>query len=240
MKTTIVLPTYNEAENLPLLVEKIFALPPTDISLLIVDDNSPDGTGQIADELAKQHPSRIEVMHRTVKDGLSRAYMAGFEHVLQTDAEAIGMMDSDFSHDPKKLPEMIAALSHADLVIGSRYVPGGSVDRDWPMVRKWLSGFGNTYARTILGVPVRDMTTGYRMWRREALEKFPRERIVSGGYVFLVEMAYIAHRLGLRIREVPIYFADRKRGESKMDLRIQIEAAFRVWQVLFKHRDIHG
>lgn len=240
MKTTIVLPTYNEAENLPLLAENIFALPEADISLLVVDDNSPDGTGEIADRLAEQYPGRVEVMHRTGKQGLSSAYLAGFEHVLKTDAEAIGMMDTDFSHDPKKLPEMIAALKQADLVIGSRYVPGGSVDRNWSPMRRALSAFGNFYARTILGAPVKDMTTGYRMWRREALERFPRERILSGGYVFLVEMAYIAHRMGLRIREVPIYFPDRQRGESKMDLRIQMEAAFRVWQVLFAHRDIHG
>lgn len=240
MKTTIVLPTYNEAENLPLLAEKIFALPEADISLLVVDDNSPDGTGEIADRLAEQYPGRVEVLHRTGKQGLSSAYLDGFEHVLKTDAEAIGMMDTDFSHDPKKLPEMIAALKEADLVIGSRYVPGGSVDRDWPPMRRALSAFGNSYARTILGVPIKDMTTGYRMWRREALERFPRERILSGGYVFLVEMVYIAHRMGLRIREVPIYFPDRQRGESKMDLRIQMEAAFRVWQVLFAHRDIHG
>jgi dolichol-phosphate mannosyltransferase len=239
MKTTFVLPTYNEAENLPLLAEQIFALP-EDISLLVVDDNSPDGTGEVADALTRQYPDRVEVLHRTGKQGFASAYLDGFRHALTTDAEAIGMMDSDFSHDPKKLPEMIAAARQADLVIGSRYVPGGSVDKDWHPLRKLLSAFGNLYARTILGVPVRDMTTGFRLWRREALEGFPLERILSNGYVFQVELAYIAYRLGYRIREVPIYFPDRQRGQSKMNLRIQLEAAFRVWQVLFAHRDIHA
>jgi len=239
MKTTFVIPTYNEAENLPLLAEQIFALP-EDISLLVVDDGSPDGTGEVADALTRQYPGRVEVLHRKGKLGFASAYLDGFRHALTTDAEAIGMMDSDFSHDPKKLPEMIAAAEQADLVIGSRYVPGGSVDKDWHPLRKMLSAFGNLYARTILGVPVKDMTTGFRLWRREALEGFPLERILSNGYVFQVELAYIAYRLGYRIREVPIYFPDRQRGQSKMSLRIQLEAAFRVWQVLFAHRDLHA
>lgn len=238
MKTLIVLPTYNESENLPRLVEAIFSLPVEGISLLVVDDDSPDGTGQIADQLSEQYPGRLSVMHRKGKQGLASAYIRGFQHALQLDVDAIGMMDSDFSHAPEKLPEMIAALEDADLVIGSRYVPGGSVDRHWPFWRKALSAWGNFYARTILGLKVRDATTGYRLWRKEKLQVFPLERVLSSGYVFLVELVYIATKLGYRIAEVPIYFADRKWGKSKMNLRIQLEAAFRVWQVFFAHRSI--
>ncbi len=238
MKTLIVLPTFNEAENLPKLVQAIFSLQEVDISLLIVDDNSPDGTGQIADQLAEQYPERISVMHRTGKQGLASAYIQGFRHALEMDVDAIGMMDSDFSHAPEKLPEMIDALQSADLVIGSRYVAGGSVDRHWPIWRKGLSAFGNFYARTILGMRINDVTTGYRLWRAEKMRTFPLERVLSSGYIFLVEMAYLASRLGFTIKEVPIYFADRKWGESKMNLRIQIEAAFRVWQVKFAHHNV--
>ncbi len=240
MKTVIVLPTFNEAENLPRLVAKIFSGPDLGIYLLVMDDNSPDGTGQIADRLVLEYPGRIEVIHRPGKQGLASAYLDGFKYALAHGADAIGMMDSDFSHDPEKLPEMIAALENADLVIGSRYVPGGSVDNDWPLWRKGLSAFGNLYARTILGLPIRDVTTGYRLWRREALASFPFDRILSSGYIFLVELVYIAHCLGFRIQEVPIYFADRKWGKSKMNLRIQAEAAFRVWQVLIKHRKLRS
>jgi len=238
MKTLIVLPTFNEAENLPVLVRAIFSLEDSDISLLVVDDNSPDGTGQIADKLAEEFPGRITVMHRNGKQGLASAYIQGFQQALKTDADAIGMMDSDFSHAPEKLPEMITAMANADLVIGSRYVSGGSVDEDWPFWRKALSAFGNFYARTILGLPINDVTTGYRLWRSEKMRTFPLDKVLSSGYIFLVEMAYLAYKLGFRITEVPIYFADRKWGESKMDLRIQLEAAFRVWQVYFTHRNL--
>lgn len=238
MKTLIVLPTFNEAENLPKLVQAIFSLPEVDVSLLVVDDNSPDGTGQIADRLAEQHPERITVMHRQGKQGLASAYIQGFQHALQMDVDAIGMMDSDFSHAPEKLPDMIAALEDADLVIGSRYVAGGSVDRNWPIWRKGLSAFGNFYARTILGMQINDVTTGYRLWRTEKMRTFPLERVLSSGYIFLVEMAYLASKLGFRIKEVPIYFADRKFGQSKMNLRIQMEAAFRVWQVKLAHHNV--
>jgi dolichol-phosphate mannosyltransferase len=238
MKTVIVLPTFNEAENLPLLADAIFSLKDTDISLLIVDDNSPDGTGQIAEQLAQVYPGKVHVMHRTGKLGLASAYIQGFERAMEMEVDAIGMMDSDFSHDPAKLPEMIAALEDADLSVGSRYVPGGSVDTKWPVWRKGLSAFGNFYARTILGLTTRDATTGYRIWRKEKLMAFPLERMLSSGYIFMVEMIYIATRLSYRIKEVPIYFADRKLGQSKMNLRIQIEAAFRVWQVKFAHRKL--
>ena len=238
MNITIILPTYNEAENIPRLVDAIFSLPRSDIHLLFIDDNSPDGTGEIIDGLVADHPDRIKVIHRDGKKGLGSAYILGFQTLLDTDVEVIGMMDSDFSHDPKKLPEMIEAIENADVVIGSRYVPGGSVDKDWPLWRKGLSAWANFYARTILGIPIKDATTGYRLWRVETLKGMPIERILSSGYVFLVEMVYVAHRLGYRIAEVPIYFADRKFGKTKMDFKNQIEAAIRVWQVRFAYRDL--
>jgi dolichol-phosphate mannosyltransferase len=237
MRITAILPTYNEAENLPNLVSVLFSLP-LDLSILIVDDNSPDGTGRIADDLAKQHPDRFLVIHRAGKMGLRSAYMEGFQKAFELGAQAVVQMDSDFSHDPAVLPEMARSLAACDMVIGSRYVKGGSVDRNWPIWRKALSAFGNFYARTILSSPVHDMTTGYRMWRRETLQAMPLDRIRSNGYIFLVEMAYMAYLLGLRIVEVPIYFADRRWGKSKMSLKIQLEAAMRIWDVRHHYRDL--
>jgi dolichol-phosphate mannosyltransferase len=237
MRITIVLPTYNEAENLPKLVSALFSLP-LDIGVLVVDDNSPDGTGNIADELAKEHPENLYVLHRTGKLGLRSAYMEGFQKAFDLGANAVVQMDADFSHDPAVLPEMARRLASHDVVIGSRYVDGGSLDDNWPLWRKALSGFGNFYARTILGSPLHDMTTGFRMWRREALENMPLDRIRSSGYIFLVEMAYVAYLMGFRISEVPIHFADRRWGKSKMSLKIQLEAAMRIWDVRFHYRDL--
>ncbi len=239
MNITIVLPTYNEAENLPKLVSALFLLP-LNLSLLVVDDNSPDGTGQIADDLAKTHSDRIYVLHRTGKQGLRSAYMEGFRKAFELGAEAVVQMDADFSHDPQVLRDMAREIETCDVVIGSRYVPGGSVDQAWPLWRKSLSAFGNTYARTILQSPLHDMTTGFRMWRREALLKMPLDRIRSSGYIFLVEMAYVAFLMGFRIVEVPIYFADRRFGKSKMSLKIQLEAAMRIWDVRWHYRDMRG
>lgn len=236
MKITVVTPTYNEAENLPKLVSALFTLP-LDLNLLVVDDNSPDGTGNIADELARQE-ERLQVMHRPGKLGLRSAYLNAFQQVLQEDTDAIVQMDADFSHDPAVLPDMAARINSCDVVIGSRYVEGGSVARRWPKWRKSLSAFGNFYARSILGFPLRDVTTGYRMWRRETLQSMPLERIRSNGYVFLVEMAYLAYCLEYRIQEVPIHFADRRWGKSKMSFKIQSEAALRVWQVWWNYRDV--
>lgn len=238
MQITVIVPTYNEAENLPNLVSALFALPLPDLKLLVVDDHSPDGTGQIADQLAAQNPERVSVLHRTGKLGLRTAYLEGFKLALDAGAEAVAQMDADFSHEPAKLVEMAAALATAEVALGSRYVPGGSVDRQWPLWRKWLSAFGNFYARTILGLPLRDITTGYRLWRREVILGMPLERIQSNGYIFLVEMAYMAHALGYRFAQVPIYFADRRWGKSKMSFKIQFEAALRVWQVKWNFRDL--
>ena len=238
MQLTVIVPTYNEAENLPKLVSALFALSIPALKILIVDDNSPDGTGRLADELAKRQPDRISVLHRAGKLGLRTAYLEGFKRAIADGAEAVGQMDADFSHDPNTLVEMAAALETADVVLGSRYVPGGSVDKQWPVWRKWLSGFGNSYARLLLRFPLRDVTTGYRLWRREALQGMPLNRIHANGYVFLVEMAYMAYCLRYRFAEVPIYFADRREGKSKMSFKIQVEAALRLWQVKWNYRDL--
>jgi len=237
LKITVVTPTYNEAENLPKLVSALFSLP-LDLHLLIVDDNSPDGTGRIADDLAKKIPAQIEVLHRPGKLGLRSAYLNGFQKILDGDSQAVVQMDADFSHDPAALVAMAKLLETKDVVLGSRYVTGGSVDKDWPGWRKGLSAFGNFYARTILRLPFHDVTTGYRMWRTDMLKQMPFERIRSSGYVFLVEMMYLAHCLEFNIGESPIYFADRRFGKSKMSLKIQAEAALRIWQVLWNYRDL--
>jgi len=237
LKITIIIPTYNEAENLPRLVSALFALP-LDLHLLVVDDNSPDGTGQIADALVNEYPGRVSIIHRSGKLGLRTAYLTGFDKALEEGAEAVGQMDADFSHDPAALVKMAAQLESTDVVLGSRYVSGGRVDDRWPLWRKGLSAFGNFYARTILGFDLRDVTTGYRLWRRETLLAMPLERIEASGYIFLVEMAYMAWCLKFRFGQVPIYFADRRWGKSKMSLRIQAEASLRVWQVRWHFRDL--
>lgn len=237
MKITVVLPTYNEAENLPKLVSALFSLP-LDLSLLVVDDNSPDGTGQVAEGLSREHPGRLNILHRAGKLGLRSAYLEGFAKAFETGADVVVQMDADFSHDPAVLVEMARRIESCDVVIGSRYTKGGSLARRWPFWRKALSAFGNGYARTILHFPLRDVTTGYRMWKRRALEGIPLDRIRSNGYVFLVEMAYVAYLMGYDISEVPIHFSDRRWGKSKMSLRIQLEAAVRVWDVWWHYRDL--
>jgi dolichol-phosphate mannosyltransferase len=237
MPITIVLPTYNEAENLPKLFSALFSLP-LDLAVLVVDDNSPDGTGRIADGLSKQYKGKVAVLHRAGKLGLRSAYIEGFRRAFELGADAVVQMDADFSHDPAVLTEMARRIASYDVVIGSRYVRGGSLDERWPSWRKALSAFGNAYARTILGFPLRDVTTGYRMWKREALQNMPLDRIRSNGYIFLVEMAYIAFLMGYDIAEVPIHFADRRWGKSKMSLKIQLEAAIRIWDVWWHYRDL--
>jgi dolichol-phosphate mannosyltransferase len=238
LRITIVIPTYNEAENLPKLVSALFALP-LDLSILIVDDNSPDGTGQLADALAAENSSRISVIHRSGKQGLSTAYLQAFQNLLHTDIDAIAQMDADFSHDPHALVRMAEQLPTCDLVIGSRYTPGGSTDVRWPLWRKGLSAFGNFYARTILRITTpRDVTAGFRLWRRETLLGMPLDRVCSTGYIFMVEMTYQAFCLRYKIGEVPVYFAERVAGKSKMSFKIQVEAALRIWQVLWAYRDL--
>lgn len=236
MQITVVIPTYNEAENLPKLFSALFSLPLEKLRVLIVDDHSPDGTGQLAENLAQEYPGRVSVLHRPGKMGLGTAYITGFQHALKQGAQAIGQMDADFSHPPELLIRLYETLQSCDVAMGSRYVPDGAVDERWPLWRKGLSAFGNFYARTILNLPVRDATGGYRLWRRETLLGMPLGRVRSNGYAFQVEMAYLAYRLGFTFDEVPFYFADRRWGHSKMSYKIQVEAAWRVWQMRFEYR----
>jgi len=235
---TVVIPTYNEAKNLPALSAELWTLPIPNLKILIVDDASPDGTGEIAEELASRQPNRISVIHRTGKLGLGSAYITGFKKALESGAEAVAQMDADFSHSPSYLPNFIENLEQADAVFGSRYVKGGQLDEHWGIGRVFLSWFGNAYARAILGLSILDTTGGYRLWRRNTLIGMPLDSIRSNGYVFQVEMALVAQRLGYRILEMPIYFKERRIGTSKMTLRIQIEAAVRVWQLLLLHRNL--
>ncbi|MDX6478573.1 MAG: dolichol-phosphate mannosyltransferase [Gaiellaceae bacterium] len=225
----LVLPTYNEAENLEKIVRA--ALPELakatpDHHILVVDDGSPDGTGEIADRLAAEF-EEVEVLHRTAKEGLGRAYLAGFERALASGADLVLEMDADFSHDPQDLPRLIAASAEADLVLGSRYVPGGGVT-DWGLFRQMLSRGGSWYARVVLGVPVRDLTGGFKCFHRRTLEGIDYRNTHADGYGFQIEITYRALKAGFRVKEVPIVFRDRKEGTSKMSPRIAIEA---VWKV---------
>ena len=233
---TVVVPTYNEVSNLPSLVDALVDLSLPNLKVLIVDDASPDGTGRLADDLAGQMPGTLSVIHRSGKLGLGSAYLKGFQAAIQAGAQAIGQMDADFSHSPSYLPEFLQRLESTDAVFGSRYVTGGRLDERWGIGRVFLSKFGNSYARVLLRLKVRDATGGFRIWRAETLQAIPLDRISSEGYVFQVEMAYLAQRLGFEIAELPIYFEDRRIGQSKMSLRIQIEAAIRVWLLPLSYR----
>ncbi len=238
MKITMVIPTYNESENLPKLVHDVLALPLEDIHVLIVDDNSPDGTGDVAEKLRVQYNDRVHCLHRAGKLGLGSAYREGFKKAIEEGADYIGQMDADFSHPIDKIPLMVKELEHADLVIGSRYVKGGSLDENWPFYRKWLSGFGNAYARVILSLPNRDVTGGFKLWKKETLQAMPMDTIKSNGYVFQVEMNYVASKMGFKIVEIPIYFQERTMGKSKMNMKISMEAAWRTIALRFQHQDV--
>ncbi len=215
------MPTYNESENLASIVAAIYAALP-ETALLIIDDGSPDGTGELAEGLRAQRPT-LDVMHRAGKQGLGTAYVEGFRYALTHDYECVFEMDADFSHDPRYLPDLLAAAADADLVIGSRYVPGGQTP-DWGLSRRLISGFGNVFARTILRLPVRDCTAGFKCYRREVIEAFDLDAIRLEGYAFQIETVYQAYRKGFRIVEVPIVFPDRKIGTSKMSKDIVAEA----------------
>jgi dolichol-phosphate mannosyltransferase len=234
----VVIPTYNEADNLAAIASELWSLPIPRLRILIVDDDSPDGTGMIADSLVEQNPGKINVLHRTGKRGFGSAYIDGFKHALSQKPDVIIQMDADFSHSPEYIPGFLDALANANAVIGSRYVPGGSVDEKWGFGRRLLSWFGNFYSRSILGLDIRDVTGGFRAWQSTTLGTLPLDSIRSEGYVFQVEMAYVARRLGYKLIEQPIHFEDRRVGQSKMSLRIQLEAALRVWQVRLLHRGI--
>jgi len=231
MKTLIIVPTYNELENLPLLIEKIFSnAPATDI--LVVDDNSPDGTGAFVEKMSAEDP-RIHVLHRSGKLGLGTAYIAGFKYAIAQGYDVAFEMDADFSHDPRFLPDFLAKIEHADLVIGSRYIPGGSTP-NWSWRRRLLSGGANIFARTVLFMPVHDCTAGFRCYRREVLESLGLDTIESQGYGFQVEMAYRVQKYGFKIVETPIVFTDRRVGKSKMSRAIVLEGFTYVLRARFK------
>jgi dolichol-phosphate mannosyltransferase len=226
----LVIPTYNEAENLPNIVRAASAAleqgAPDDHRILVVDDNSPDGTGAIADRLAAEY-DWVEVLHRPAKSGLGQAYLAGFARALESGAQLVIEMDADFSHDPAYLPQLLAAAEDADLVLGSRYVPGGGV-RDWGLLRRLISRGGGLYARTVLRVDVRDLTGGFKCIRREVLEAIDLPSVRAQGYGFQIEVTYRAVLAGFRVREIPIVFMDRAAGSSKMSTRIALEAMLLV------------
>jgi dolichol-phosphate mannosyltransferase len=225
-RTIVVIPTYNEAENLPLLVPQVLDQDPG-IEVLVVDDDSPDGTGKLADELAER-TGRVHVLHRDQKQGLGAAYRAGLARALELGADRIVQMDADFSHPPGALPEMLAQLADHDVVLGSRYLNGITVV-NWPIERILLSYFGNVYARRVTGLPISDTTGGFRCMRRDLLERIGFERIRSDGYAFQIEMNYRFVRHGARIKELPFFFLDRTRGVSKLTFRIGLEALWVVW-----------
>ena len=239
-KVLVVVPTFNEAENLPRLAQELFALPVPGLEMLVVDDNSPDGTGKIADDLAQQNPERVHVMHRAGKQGLGTAYVQGFKWAINYGADVIMQMDADFSHPPSAIPAMVEQTNHYDAVIGSRYTKGGRLDERWSFGRRLLSWWANSvWVRGILRTSVQDNTGGFRAWRRATLIGMNLDRVRSNGYIFQVEITYIALRLGYTFCEVPIYFADRKYGKSKMGLKIQIEAALRVFEVWWRHHSLN-
>ncbi|HTI15407.1 MAG TPA: polyprenol monophosphomannose synthase [Dictyobacter sp.] len=221
MKTLIIIPTYNEYENLRPLLDTVFSYA-SQSDILIVDDNSPDGTGQLADEISKTDP-RLHVMHRAGKLGLGTAYVAGFKYAIEHLYDAAFEMDADFSHDPRYLPDFLKAIENADLVIGSRYIPGGDTP-NWSFARRCISGCGNVFARFMLHIPVHDCTAGYRCYRREVLENIDLDTVQSQGYAFQVELAYRVMRQGFKIVEIPIIFMDRRVGKSKMSRKIVFEA----------------
>jgi dolichol-phosphate mannosyltransferase len=228
-RARVIVPTFNERENLPILARSLMEFP--NLELLVVDDQSPDGTGQIADDLARQYPGRIDVLHRTERPGLGRSYIDGIRRALARPVDVIGQMDCDLSHDPRHLPDLIAATDRADVVIGSRYIPGGQVV-NWPLRRRLLSRFANAYIRAVTRLAAHDCTSGYRCWRHDAIASLPLDRFASDGYSFLVEMLYATSTAGSRIAEVPITFVERRQGVSKLTSGVLLESAATPWRVV--------
>jgi len=229
----VVIPTYNERANLPILVAGLMAL--DGVRVMVVDDQSPDGTGEVADELAGAHAGRVQVLHRTSQRGFGRSYIDGLTRAVHEPVDVICQMDADLSHDPTHLPDLIAATERADVVIGSRYIPGGKIV-NWPLRRRLLSRFANAYIRTVARVHAHDCTSGYRCWRRDALAALPLDQFFSDGYSFLVEMLFNASRHGFRIAEVPITFVERREGESKVSTAVLLESAITPWRLIAKPR----
>ncbi|MBX3015286.1 MAG: polyprenol monophosphomannose synthase [Caldilineaceae bacterium] len=246
LRLTVVIPTYNEADNLPAMTAALLALPIPALQLLVVDDNSPDGTGAVADALAQQYQSdpshaarpRMVVVHRQGKGGLGTAYVAGMQRALADGADYVVQMDADFSHSPDYIPQMLGVMlaTNADVVIGSRYVPGGTLDERWEWGRRFLSWWANYYVRLILGLRIRDMTAGFKLWKGQALHAIGLDQIQSNGYSFQVEMAYLCEKLGYRLIEIPIHFEDRRIGQSKLDIPVKLESAWRTWQIRWRYR----
>jgi dolichol-phosphate mannosyltransferase len=225
----VVLPTYNELDNLSPMVEQILE---HDLEVLVVDDGSPDGTGDLAERLRTEHAGHVDVLHRPGKLGLGTAYVAGFQRALQSGYDYIFEMDCDFSHDPRYLPAFLARMESADLVLGSRYAPGGGTV-NWNVLRRFISRSGSFYSQLVLGLPYRDLTGGFKCFRREVLEALRLETVRSNGYAFQIELTYRAHRRGFRIAELPIVFYERRVGSSKMSRDIVLEGMLRVWQFRF-------
>ncbi|MFJ9609659.1 polyprenol monophosphomannose synthase [Kitasatospora sp. NPDC101176] len=232
-KVVVVVPTYNERENLPVLAGLLADLPVPDLHLLVVDDNSPDGTGELADKLAADSGGTVGVLHRTEKNGLGRAYLAGMARALDEGADVVVQMDADLSHPASAIPAMVEALlaDETAVVLGSRYVPGGSTAAEWPWHRKALSAWANLYVNTILGLGVRDATAGFKAWRAATLQAIDLPSVQSSGYSFQVEMNYRVVQRGMTIREVPIRFEERIEGASKMSIGVQVESALAPWKL---------
>ncbi|PWB52080.1 MAG: polyprenol monophosphomannose synthase [Anaerolineales bacterium] len=237
--TLVVIPTYNEVENIAEISKALFDLKIDDLEILDVDDDSPDGTGQLADRLVTEYPERFHVMHRKGKLGLGTAYIQGFQWALQQGYRYVLHMDADFSHPPEFVPQMLASIPDYDVVVGSRYTKGGRLDVSWPWYRRLLSWWANSvWVRLILHTRTKDSTAGFKCWKAEALQRIGLERIRSTGYIFQVEMCYLAEKLGMRIKEIPIYFEERRQGESKMDANVKIEAALRVIELRSHYRHL--
>jgi len=225
----VIVPTYNERANLPVLIAEL--MKQAGVRVLVVDDHSPDGTGEVADQLAREHSGRITVLHRTGRRGLGRSYIDGIKQVLAEPVDVLCQMDADLSHDPRHLPALIAATSAADVVIGSRYIAGGAIV-NWPRRRRLLSRFANIYIRSVTRLSARDCTSGYRCWRRAALAALPLDTFFSDGYSFLVEMLFVAERRGCRVVEVPITFVERREGTSKVSRAVLLESAITPWRLV--------
>jgi len=234
MRPLVIIPTYNERDNLPVVAGRLLEIP--DLRVLVVDDASPDGTGEVADTVAASSRGRLTVLHRAGPRGLGLSYRDGIRDALRGDATHICQMDADLSHNPADVPRLLAGAARGDLVIGSRYVPGGRIE-NWPKRRELLSAFANRYVRAITRLRINDCTSGFRCWRREALQRLPLDRITSDGYAFLVELAWEATAAGCRIVEVPITFVERRQGASKLSGRVVVESALVPWRLVARRRD---